>query len=125
MEEQSEKSRGRRREQHAKTIRKSRRLALKRRREANARRISDVLGMTPRRSPHVNLSEASAEQVAVATALQYDQQERNLSRKKSGKKGKAPRASKDAPSAAPSRHARVGKGQGEPTPTILVPRPCE
>ena len=68
-----------------KTIRKSRRLALKRRREA---RVSDVLGVSPGRKSHSNLQEAAAEQLAAEAAVQKDRIEaRSHHRMSLGKSG--------------------------------------
>ena len=69
-------------EEHKKTVRRSRRLALKRKRQ---RRISagDAMGVSPTREMGANLREAAAEQYALAAALNEISHEERKDRMKS------------------------------------------
>ena len=115
--------------EQTRTIRKSRRLALKHhRQQQTSPRVSDVFHMTPRRRKHATVSEAAAEQVAEATAARQDEENRVHTPKhskdravKRTPRGRSPKASK--PKSTPGKKGRVkprrsffsGLGPG-PTP---------
>ena len=108
------------------TIRKSRRLALKRKRqrELNKKRASvgEILGLTPgRKNKEATVDEAVAEQVAVEAALRHDRVNPKLQtqRKKASKEPRIDVASKPNESWARRRPRRSYWGQTPPRASIV------
>ena len=87
----------------SRTIRKSRRLALKRRRQNRRSSVGEVFNLTPGKATNENdtLAERAAEQLGEAAAALHDQQSR-----RSARKGKAKGQHKTKPT--------KGKKKGEP-----------
>ena len=92
----------------SRTIRKSRRLALKRRRQNRRSSVGEVFNLTPGKATNENdtLAERAAEQLGEAAALLHDQQSRSARKEKTkgqrktmptkGKKKGKPKTEKDS-----------------------------
>ena len=107
------KSRKERHEERQRTLRKSRRLALKRRREQQLLRrtsVGDALDISPQKSKHSGLAEAAAEQMAAKAAAMVDQQTRQHKKQSAGKKE---RKHKERKGRGQERRSKSGKKGSE------------